>query len=302
MRGTVAAALKMAAAFRPLRRKAEKILVGVVLGLIILVIMPIITVTSVCRASFRNNSDEIRKAVIESLTEEQRARLQFVEDTMEAIRQTMAEAGHSAVQVKEAQVLAVLVLSEYAEEEGFVETLAGCFHEGQTDEELTAAVNGAFGTSFAAADFTKLMSGINRQLVEVARTQLGNVGGEPYWSWYGFGGRVEWCACFVSWCANECGYLDRGIVPKFSLCTDGVDWFRSQGQWLEGTGEPAAGMIIFYDWASDGMDGRADHVGIVEKVEGGTVYTIEGNVNDDCRACSYPVGHPEILGYGVPSL
>lgn len=302
MRGSVAAALKMAAAFRLSGRKVGKILVSVVLGLIILVIMPILAVTSVCRASFRNNSDEIRQAVIESLSEEDRARLQFVEDTMENIRQTMVEAGHSAVQVKEAQVLTVLVLAEYAEEEGFVETLAGCFHEGQTDEELVATVNAAFGTSFAAADFTKLMSGINRQLVEIARTQLGNVGGEPYWSWYGFGARVEWCACFVSWCANECGYLDRGIVPKFSLCTDGVNWFRSKGQWLEGTEEPAAGMIIFYDWASDGMDGRADHVGIVEKVEDGTICTIEGNVSDSCRTCSYPVGHPEILGYGVPSL
>lgn len=227
MRGSVAAGFKMAAVFRTFRRKTGKIIVGVVLGIIILVIMPIIATVSVCRVSFHNNSDEIRKVVIESLSEEDRARLQFVEDTMENIRQTMTEAGRSAVQVKEAQVLAVLVLSDYAREEGFVETLTGCFHEGQTDEALMAAVNAAFGTSFAAEDFTKLMSGINRQLVEVARTQLGNVGGEPYWSWYGFGGRVEWCACFVSWCANECGYLERGIVPKFSLCTDGVDWFRS---------------------------------------------------------------------------
>ena len=57
-------------------------------------------------------------------------------------------------------------------------------------------------------------SGGNQAIVEVALTQLGNVGGEPYWSWYGFDSRVEWCACFVSWCAEQCGYLESGIAPK----------------------------------------------------------------------------------------
>ena len=72
-------------------------------------------------------------------------------------------------------------------------------------------------------------SGGNQAIVEVALTQLGNEGGQPYWSWYGFDGRVEWCACFVSWCADQCGYLESGIVPKFSLCSDGVNWFNSNG-------------------------------------------------------------------------
>ena len=116
----------------------------------------------------------------------------------------------------------------------------------------------------------------------------------------GFEARVEWCACFVSWCANECGYLDRGVVPKFSLCTDGVSWFRSHNQWLEGTEEPSPGMVIFFDWARDGQDSNADHVGIVERVEGGIVYTIEGNSGDACRERSYPAGYSGILGYGIP--
>ena len=60
--------------------------------------------------------------------------------------------------------------------------------------------------------------GGNQAIVEVALTQLGNEGGQPYWSWYGFEGRVEWCACFVSWCANECGYIDTGVIPKFAGC------------------------------------------------------------------------------------
>ena len=144
-------------------------------------------------------------------------------------------------------------------------------------------------------------SGGNQAIVEIALTQLGNEGGQPYWSWYGFEGRVEWCACFVSWCADQCGYLESGIVPKFSLCSDGVNWFNSNGQWTGKDYEPKAGDIIFFDWSNDGQDGDADHVGIVEKCENGVVYTVEGNSGDACRQNSYLVGYYEILGYGCPS-
>ena len=138
-------------------------------------------------------------------------------------------------------------------------------------------------------------------IVEVARSQIGNVGGEPYWSWYGFTERVEWCACFVSWCANKCRYIDSGIIPKFSGCINGVEWFKGRGQWIGNSFEPSPGMIIFFDWDDeDGQDGNADHVGIVEKVENGRVYTIEGNTSDSCRQRSYPVGYYQILGYGIP--
>ena len=140
-------------------------------------------------------------------------------------------------------------------------------------------------------------------IVSVALSQVGNVGGEPYWSWYGFSGRVEWCACFVSWCANECGYIDTGVIPKYAGCVNGVQWFKDRGQWLDGSAEPATGMIIFFDWNDEnGQDGLSDHTGIVEKVENGRVYTIEGNSGDSVRQNSYPVGHYEILGYGCPEF
>lgn len=141
-------------------------------------------------------------------------------------------------------------------------------------------------------------------IVEVAASQIGNVGGEPYWSWYGFPERVEWCACFVSWCANQCGYIDAGVIPKFSGCEWGVAWFKQRGQWADRSITPEPGMIIFFDWEDEedgGIDGLPDHVGIVEKVENGRVYTIEGNTADSVRERSYPVGYFEILGYGVYS-
>ena len=141
-------------------------------------------------------------------------------------------------------------------------------------------------------------SGGNQAIVEVALTQLGNEGGQPYWSWYGFEGRVEWCACFVSWCADQCGYIESGIIQKFAGCVDGANWFKGNGQWQDRNYEPQAGDIIFFDWEGDG---ETDHVGIVEKCENGVVYTVEGNSGDTCRQNQYTVGSSSIYGYGVPA-
>lgn len=77
-------------------------------------------------------------------------------------------------------------------------------------------------------------SGGSTNIVDVAFSQLGNVGGQPYWTWYGFESRVSWCACFVSWCANECGYIDMGIIPKFASCqNEGIVWFKTCGLWQD---------------------------------------------------------------------
>ena len=143
------------------------------------------------------------------------------------------------------------------------------------------------------------------EIVVVALSQLGNVGGQPYWSWYGFNSRVEWCACFVSWCANECGYLDAGVIPRTAGCISGSDWFKDRGLWQDNSYEPRPGDIIYFDWDNKGnsgpQDGLADHVGIVEKVENGLVYTVEGNSGDSCRENRYAIGHYEIYGYGTPA-
>lgn len=141
------------------------------------------------------------------------------------------------------------------------------------------------------------------EIVAVALSQLGNVGGRPYWSWYGFESRVDWCACFVSWCANECGYLDAGVIPRFASCSIGIQWFRERGLWQDGSYEPRPGDLIFFDWddGDEGQDGAADHVGIVEKVEGGIVYTVEGNSGNACRERQYAIGHNEIYGYATPA-
>ena len=134
----------------------------------------------------------------------------------------------------------------------------------------------------------------NPELVELAKRQVGNVGGQPYWSWYGFNSRVEWCACFVSWCYGQMGLSE----PRFAACqSQGIPWFQSHGQWgARGYDNLAPGDAIFFDWD---LDGSAEHVGIVIGTDGSRVYTVEGNSGDACKIRSYDVNYECIKGYGL---
>ena len=134
----------------------------------------------------------------------------------------------------------------------------------------------------------------NPEMIELAKRQVGNVGGYPYWSWYGFNSRVEWCACFVSWCYNQAGKSE----PRFAGCEwQGVPWFQSRGQWgARGYDNLAPGDAIFFDWD---LDGTADHVGLVIGTDGSRVYTVEGNSGDACKIKSYDVNYQCIKGYGL---
>ena len=138
----------------------------------------------------------------------------------------------------------------------------------------------------------------NAAMVAVAQSQIGNVGGAPYWSWWGLDYRVEWCAIFVSWCADQCGYLDAGVLPKMEGVRPYVDWFIERGQWQGRDYEPSPGDIIFFDWESDGL---ADHIGIVEKVEDGLIHTVEGNIDDVCAERRYTLGLAPVYGFGSPA-
>lgn len=139
-------------------------------------------------------------------------------------------------------------------------------------------------------------TGGSGDLVEVALSQEGNSGGEIYWRWYGYDEYQPWCACFVSWCADQCSYIDAGVIPKFSLCSDGVEWFQARGQFMDSSYTPATGDLIFFEWETDGS---IDHVGIVINVEDGYVNTIEGNSSNKVQRGRYAAEDSSIYGYGI---
>ena len=148
--------------------------------------------------------------------------------------------------------------------------------------------------SLAGVEFVNGTRPGNQAVVDIAKSQVGNVGGQPYWSWYGFTSRVEWCACFVSWCYGQMGLTE----PRFAACqSQGIPWFQSHGQWGgRDYANIAPGDAIFFDWD---LDGSADHVGIVVGTDGSKVYTVEGNSGDACKIKSYSLTYECIKGYGL---
>mgnify|MGYP003068144561 CR=1 FL=1 len=154
--------------------------------------------------------------------------------------------------------------------------------------------DGTPSEDLSGVDFVNGTRPGNTAVVDIAKAQVGNVGGYPYWSWYGFNSRVEWCACFVSWCYNQMGKSE----PRFAACqSQGIPWFTSRGQWGDrGYENIAPGDAIFFDWD---LDGSADHVGIVIGTDGSRVYTVEGNSGDACKVKSYSLDYACIKGYGL---
>jgi hypothetical protein len=135
-------------------------------------------------------------------------------------------------------------------------------------------------------------------LVKTARKEIGNKGGEKFWSWYGFDYEVDWCGCFVSWCGDQNGYQEKDRMPTFCYVQEGLNWFNDNEKWKGPGYEPQGGELIFFDWNGNDV---ADHVGIVSGSMLKRVFTIEGNTKGSiCKRRSYPVGSRTIMGYGIP--
>ncbi|HJJ04777.1 MAG TPA: CHAP domain-containing protein [Clostridiaceae bacterium] len=165
------------------------------------------------------------------------------------------------------------------------------------------------GTKSSTGDNSQINYEITSPILSVAKSQLGQKGGQPYWSWYGFNDRVAWCACFVSWCANQCGLIENGQIPRYSVCDNGIAYFKEKDRWQDReTGYlPVQGDIIFFNWLEKDENGnlyqdeKSDHTGIVEYYDSSTnkVYTIEGNSGDECKERSYNADDIQIMGYGT---
>jgi len=165
------------------------------------------------------------------------------------------------------------------------------------------------GTKSSGEDDSQINYEITSPILSVAKSQLGQKGGQPYWSWYGFDERVAWCACFVSWCANQCGLIENGQIPRYSVCDNGIAYFKEKNRWQDReTGYlPVQGDVIFFNWLEKDENGnlfqdeKSDHTGIVEYYDASTnkVYTIEGNSGDECKERSYNADDIQIMGYGT---
>ncbi|WP_294348857.1 CHAP domain-containing protein [uncultured Clostridium sp.] len=145
----------------------------------------------------------------------------------------------------------------------------------------------------------KFPSATPKQIEKIINIAAGEVGyreGAGNFTKYGtwFGMQDEWCAIFVSWCANQAG-ISTDIIPKHSLCSSGANWFKNRGLWVAGGNTPNPGDIIYFYRRGD-----INHVGIVKSVSGGIVTTIEGNSSNMVAERTHKVSDSDIAGYGRP--
>lgn len=126
---------------------------------------------------------------------------------------------------------------------------------------------------------------------------IGNYADNPGWNQY-----TPWCACFLSWAADQKKASINGDPPSFADVDKGMTKFKDSGMWRERGAEPIPGDYVFFDWdgRNDPDGGKdPDHVGAVLRVEGNFLYTIEGNSGGKVAVQRYLLSDSRIVGYGV---
>jgi len=248
MSATVAAALKKIAVAVLTNKKLRRVVLGIILGIIIIVMMPMVAILSIFSGDIDIDTDRLQDIVMEEMSDEEKAKLQTVEDMMNAIESAMTEKGFAAERTKEAQVLYTLALYDYAKADDFVDKLVGCFDEGQSDEQLIAAVNAAFGTELKTEDYSKIMNSIRAKAINVSKfvdpETKNNVD------------LAEWAKQALS---HGWGYVygTYGEVLNESILTTKISQFPEQvgeneefirQHWLGGRTADCIGLIKGYAW------------------------------------------------------
>lgn len=154
--------------------------------------------------------------------------------------------------------------------------------------------------------------GIRNKLVQIAQAEIGTcepTGDDKYiqvWNTLGhtkFALNVAWCAIFVTWCKIHAG-ISSNVVPDYASCNAGMKWFKDKAKFqfskaYGGNYVPLTGDIVFF--TGNYSKTNSSHTGIVEKVEGNVLYTIEGNTSDAVHERKYDLSNKYILGYGTPA-
>ena len=248
MSATVAAALKKIAVAVLTNKKLRRVVLGIILGIIIIIMMPMVAILSIFSGDIDIDTDRLQDIVMEEMSDEEKAKLQTVEDMMNAIESAMTEKGFAAERTKEAQVLYTLALYDYAKADDFVDKLVGCFDEGQSDERLIAAVNAAFGTELKTEDYSNVMNSIRAKAINVSKFVDPEIKNNV--------DLAEWARQAY---AKKWGYVygTYGEVLNESILTTKISQFPEQvgeneefirQHWLGGRTADCIGLIKGYAW------------------------------------------------------
>ncbi|MFD1546772.1 CHAP domain-containing protein [Nonomuraea guangzhouensis] len=144
-----------------------------------------------------------------------------------------------------------------------------------------------------------------KKFIDLLESQLGySEKGDAYTKfghWYGKNVEFDadyssapWCDMYLSWAAHKLGYEDW--IGQFAWTVQHAEWFKEHGAWGH---KPQPGAFVFYDWGGSNDIDAIDHVGLVTKVEGDTIFTIEGNI-DGGVAKRKERDTSKVVGYGYP--
>ena len=247
MNAAVGAALKKLAVYIFTDKKALKIVSGIMLGIIIIIVMPIVAVVSIFNGNINIDTNRLQTMVVQNLSTEEKAKLQFVEDTMYGIETAMKDAGHTG-RIKEAQVLYVLALSDKAHESDFISKLVGCFTVEQTDEQLIAAVNSAFGTQLTVEDFGNVMKNIRAMTIDVSDyTDPTTKNNLDIVKWAVHAQENRWGYVYGTYGSVLNEALLTGKISQYPNEVGGYEDFIRQ-HWLGGRTVDCVGLIKGYGW------------------------------------------------------
>lgn len=283
MSATVAAALKKAAVYIFTDKKTLKTVLGIVLGAIIIIIMPILAVLGIFNGNIEIDTDRLQQMVVENLSAEEQAKLQFVEDTMYGIETAMKDAGMN-VKTKEAQVIYILALSDKAHESDFISKLVGCFSAYQTDEQLISSINSAFGTQLTVDDFSNVMKNIRAVTIDTSDyTDPTTKNNLDLVKWAVHANESKWGYVYGTYG----GVLDETLLGgKISQYPNEVGAYEDfiRQHWLGGRTADCVGLIKGYSWyntetahmeiGSNGMPDIAANAMFENASEKGTIDTI----------------------------
>lgn len=247
MNTAVGAALKKLAVYIFTDKKALKIVSGIMLGIIIIIVMPIVAIVSIFNGNIEIDTDRLQTMLVENLSAEEQAKLQFVEDTMYGIETAMKDAGHTG-RIKEAQVLYVLALSDKAHESDFISKLVGCFTVEQTDGQLIATVNSAFGTQLTVEDFGNVMKNIRAMTIDVSDyTDPTTKNNLDIVKWAVHAQENRWGYVYGTYGSVLNEALLTGKISQYPNEVGGYEDFIRQ-HWLGGRTVDCVGLIKGYGW------------------------------------------------------
>lgn len=222
---TIGAALKKASVALLTDPKIIKTILGIVIGIIIIVVMPIIAVMGVFSGDIEIDTDLLTKRIEENMSVVQVENMQMINDIMTEVEKQLDKNKLSSYN-KQAEVIYLFSLSDKSKEKDFIKNFVSCFKKNQSDENLIKEINEKFGVEIKYEEFNQIMQFIKSSEINTSGfTDINTKNNLDL---------VKWCKDAY---LNGWGYVYGGYGQ---ICT--IEYLDRQAQLLPGDTEAGGPM------------------------------------------------------------